>query len=85
MIRPFPRAAQRNENRKGRKRGKSRIITDSPEKQSIEECKKKFSRLTMVIISKVKNTMTSRFDDLRALNTHAVDKLKFCKYSFLGN
>lgn len=36
MVKPFPKAPPRTESRRGRKKGKSRIITDTPEKAEIE-------------------------------------------------
>lgn len=36
MIRPFPKAPPRKESGRGRKKGKSRILTDTPEKNEIE-------------------------------------------------
>lgn len=39
MIRLHPKAEPRKEVRKGRKKGKSRILTDTPEKNEIEKMK----------------------------------------------
>ena len=36
LVRPFPKAGPRKEPRKGRKRGQTQIITDSPVKQALE-------------------------------------------------
>jgi transposase-like protein len=40
MIRPFPKAASRKKTSRGRQPGKTRILTDTPEKKEIEEQKK---------------------------------------------
>lgn len=40
-VRPFPTAQQRKETQKGRPKGKSRILTDTPEKQLLEAAKMK--------------------------------------------
>lgn len=41
LIRPFPKAAERKKTRRGRQPGKTRILTDTPEKREVEEQKKK--------------------------------------------
>lgn len=40
-VRPFPKAQPRKETQKGRPKGKSRILTDTPEKQLLEAAKRK--------------------------------------------
>jgi hypothetical protein len=39
MIRPFPKAHPRKPTSKGRKKGKSRLLTDTPNKEEIEMLK----------------------------------------------
>lgn len=41
IIRPHPKAEPRKETRRGRQKGRSRILTDTPEKQEIENIKAK--------------------------------------------
>lgn len=41
IIRPHPKAEPRKETRRGRQKGRSRVLTDTPEKQEIENIKAK--------------------------------------------
>lgn len=41
MISPFPKAPARKVENRGRKSGKTRILTDTPEKLEIEKAKEK--------------------------------------------
>lgn len=41
VVRPFPKAAARKTSQKGRKRGKTRILTDTPEKEELLQSKMK--------------------------------------------
>lgn len=49
MIRPHPKAARRKNTRKGREKGRSRILTDTPEKLLIEEQKQAKARKAKVL------------------------------------
>ena len=48
MIRPHPKAGPSKDVTKGRQRGKSRILTDSPGKAKIEKQNKKKKKVTRV-------------------------------------
>lgn len=37
MIRPHPKAGARKSSKKGRKKGATKILTDTPEKEAIEK------------------------------------------------
>lgn len=67
MIRPFPHAAPRTASAKGRKKGKCRILTDTPEKIEIEANKKCVIRMPTakkeIVKRKVLQTSSSSDED----------------------
>ena len=64
MIRPFPKAQPRKKTSRGRKRGKTRILTDTPEKRELEKSKKKkYQPLIKRKISGKKNIASSSDED----------------------
>lgn len=67
MIRPFPQAGQRTTSSKGRKKGKCRILTDTPEKMEIEVNQKDITKIPKakkeIIKRKVLQSSSSSDDD----------------------
>lgn len=61
-VRPFPKAPPRAENSRGRKRGKSKILTETPEKNALEQQmidKKKKVKVTKKVLEDVETSSSN--------------------------
>ena len=77
-VRPFPKAPKRDEKRKGRKRGSSRIVTDTPEVEALkekhnenEEKKRKISR------NKSKKTKRKIFQEASSSSEEELEEVQY--------
>jgi hypothetical protein len=85
QMRPFPKAGARKVNRAGPKRGRCRVLTDTPEKEEIEtEDATKEMKNKCKVTKKIKRKVFPKDDSSSSEMTHSVQAVIHLKMLNLG-
>lgn len=79
QLRPLPRAPPRKESRQGRKRGKCRIATDTPEKMEIEEdFRRREEKKVKTVTRKINLQKNIRIQPVRTVSSSSDEDKNLC-------